>query len=135
MKRKKFNNEPAKAIVDIHRLLKECIVFENIENEELICKNLNTIKAYKGIITDEMYSAVDDFIVRIIRPIVYDADYFDFMKRDEYGEYNEEGHFIINSDRSLEMMIFLMYERTVELNKQLDEFASLNLYSGNKQVL
>lgn len=79
-----------------------------------------------------MYSAVDDFIVRIIRPIVYDADYFDFMKRDEYGEYNEEGHFIINSDRSLEMMIFLMYERTVELNKQLDELATLNLYSGNK---
>ena len=89
-----------------------------------IQSNLNLIKDYKGLITDEMYSAIENFIDSAIRPIVYDTNYFDFIKRDEYGEYDENGHFIINSDRSLEMMIFLLYERTLELREQLDEFAS-----------
>ena len=89
-----------------------------------ICLLYTSIKDYKGLITDEMYSAIENFIDSAIRPIVYDTNYFDFIKRDEYGEYDENGHFIINSDRSLEMMIFLLYERTLELREQLDEFAS-----------
>lgn len=126
------NNKEAKAIVDIHRLLKECIVFDNIEDREFICRNLNQIKKYKGVLSDEMYKAVDEFVEDIIKPIVYDTNYFDFMIREEFGEYNNEGHFVINSDRSLEMMIFLLYERTLELREQLDEFASKHLYLNIK---
>lgn len=132
MKNKELNNEEAKAIVDIHRLFKECIVFENIEDREFICRNLNLIKDYKSVISDEMYSEVDEFIKDVIRPIVYDTNYFDFLIHDEYGEYNEEGHFVINSDSSLEMMIFLLYDRNLELSEQLDEFASKHLYLNTK---
>lgn len=128
IKKEKLNNEVAKAIVEIHRLLKECIVFDNIEDREFICRNINKIKDYKGVISDEMYSAVESFIKEVIRPIVYDANYFDFTLHEEFGDYNEEGHFVINSDRSLEMMIFLLYERTLELGERLDEFASQHLY-------
>ena len=132
MKNIELNNEVAKAIAEIHRLLKECIVFDNIEDREFICKNLNLIKEYKGIVSDEMYSAVEGFVTDVIRPIVYDTNYFDFTIREEFGAYNEEGHFVINSDRSLEMMIFLLYERTLELGEQLDEFASKHLYLNIK---
>lgn len=132
MKNRKLNDEIAKDIVEIHRLLKECIIFDNIENREFICKNLNLIKDYKKDISAEMYSAVDDFIKETIRPIVYDTNYFDFMIREEFGEYNSEGHFVINSDCSLEMMIFLLYERTLELGEKIDEFASKHLYLNEK---
>lgn len=130
--KERITNECAKTIVDIHRLLKECIIFDNIENREFICRNLNLIKDYKKDISEEMYSAVESFINETIKPIVYDTNYFDFMIREEFGEYDEKGHFVINSDRSLEMMIFLLYERTVELGDKLDEFASKHLYLNNK---
>lgn len=126
--RNKMNNKEKISIVEIHKLLKECIVFDNIEDREFICKNINQIKDYKGVVSDEMYSAVESFIKDVIRPIVYDTNYFDFMIREEFGDYNEEGHFVINSERSLEMMIFLLYERTLELGEKLDDFASKHLY-------
>ncbi len=126
--RNKLNNKEKIAIVEIHKLLKECIVFDNIEDREFICKNINQIKDYKGVVSDEMYSAVESFIKDVIRPIVYDTNYFDFMIREEFGDYNEEGHFVINSEHSLEMMIFLLYERTLELGEKLDDFASKHLY-------
>jgi len=61
------------------------------------------------------------------RPIVYDTNYFDFMIREEFGDYDENGHFVINSDHSLEMMIFLLYDRTLKLDAKIDEFASKQL--------
>ena len=127
-KKDKVNNEVALAIVECHRLLKECLVFDNIENKEFICKNLNRLKDYRSKLSDEMYSHIEKFVEDIIKPIVYDVDYFDFIKREEFGSYNDKGHFVINSDCSLEMMIFLMYEHTLELNEQLEEFASKYLY-------
>ena len=130
--RKKITDEGAKAIVEIHRLLKECIIFDNIEDKEFICRNLNLIKNYKKDVSEEMYSAVETFIADEIKPIVYDMNYFDFMIHEDFGEYNEEGHFVINSDRSLEMMIFLLYERTIELGEKLDKFASEHLYLNIK---
>lgn len=126
------SNDNAKAIVEIHRLLKDCIIFDNIENKEFICRNLNLIKDYKKDVSEEMYSAVESFINDEIKPIVYDMNYFDFLIRDDFGDYNKEGHFVINSDRSLEMMIFLLYERTIELGERLDEFASKYLYLNTK---
>ena len=130
---KNITEDGAKTIVEIHRLLKDCIVFENIEDREFICRNINLIKAYKKDVSEEMYSAVETFINDEIKPIVYDTNYFDFMIRENFGEYNDEGHFVIFSDSSLEMMIFLLYERTLELGEKLDEFASKHLYLNIKQ--
>ena len=127
-----ITNKGTKAIVEIHRLLKDCIIFDNIENREFICRNLNLIKSYKDDISEEMYSAVESFINHEIKPIVYDTNYFDFMIHEEFGDYDEDGHFVINSDHSLEMMIFLLYERTLELGEKLDEFASKHLYLNIK---
>lgn len=129
---KKITDKSAKAIVKIYGLLKECIIFDNIEDRELICRKLNLIKDYKKEVSEEVFTAVESFINDEIKPIVYDTNYFDFMIHEDFGEYNDEGHFVINSDRSLEMMIFLLYERTIELGEKLDKFASEHLYLNIK---
>lgn len=98
-----ISNEEAKAIVDIHRLLKDCIIFDNIEGREFISRNLNLIKDYKEDVSEEMYSAVESFINDEIKPIVYDTNYFDFMIHEEFGDYNEDGHFVINAKVNIKM--------------------------------
>lgn len=130
--RKNITEDGAKAIVEIHRLLKDSIIFDNIEDREFICNNINLIKDYKKTVPEEIYSAVEKFIHDEIKPIVYDTYYFDFMIHEDFGEYNDEGHFVINSEHSLEMMIFLLYERTIELGEKLDKFASKHLYLNTK---
>lgn len=37
----------------------------------------------------------------------------------EYGSYNAEGHFKINSEESLDRMLFEMYNHTFSLNEKL----------------
>lgn len=115
------------ACVNCYKLLKECVCFENIENRELICNKLNEIRGYRSHMSTELYSNLEQFVQEVIRPIVFDADYFSFLRKDEYGAVDEEGHFVINSENSLECMIFLMYHHTLELNQKVDEFASTGL--------
>lgn len=106
-----------------HSILKECVSFDNIEDKEFIYNKLNIIKGYQNALPNEVNSKLDKFIKETIYPIIYDADYFSFLKRAEYGSYNENGHFEINSEHSLEMMIFLLYEHTLKLGNKIDEFA------------
>lgn len=58
----KMTNKDTKAIAEICKLLKECIIFDNIENREFICKNLNLIKDYKKDIPEDIYISIDSFI-------------------------------------------------------------------------
>lgn len=111
-------------IMGCYKLLEECISFEHIEDKEYICRNLNLIKDYKGSIPDKAFGEIEDFVNEVIKPIVYDADYFEFLRKPEYGSRNEQGHFVINSDSSLEMIIFNMYHHTLSLNERLLEMIS-----------
>lgn len=115
------------ACVNCYKLLKQCVCFENIENRELIVNKLNEIRAYRSHMNVELYSRLEQFIQDVIKPIVFDADYFSFLRRDEFGALDQEGHFLINSESSLEGMIFLMYHHTLDLNQKVDEFASNSL--------
>lgn len=121
-----MSQEVAKA--QCYRLLKECIDFDHIEDGEFICKNLSEIKAYRGTLPDKTYTCIERFIQDVIYPIVNDSNYFDFMKREEFGSYNEKGYFEINSKRSLEIMVCLLCEHTIVLERKLNNFASKHLY-------
>lgn len=122
MKKDLFLKSPE--VMGCYKLLEECVSFEHIEDREFICRNLNLVKDYKKSISEEAYAEIEAFINEIIKPIVYDADYFDFLRKPEYGSYNEQGHFVINSDSSLEMIIFNMYHHTLSLNEKLLEMIS-----------
>ena len=106
-------------IVYVYMLLSECIHFEHIEDAEKIMENLGYVKENIYSLPKEFRAEVEQFIEEVIHPIIYDLDYFDFLHKAEYGEFNSEGHFVINSERSLEMIIFEMYNHTIELHEKL----------------
>ena len=129
MKRNKKNiSDETKVRIKCHKLLKECIEFEHIEDEEFILRNIHIIEEHRKDLPADIYENIEEFIEEVISPIVYDRNYFDFTISDEFGEYNDEGHFVINSESSLEMMIFLLYEHTLELQERLNDFAFNQLY-------
>ncbi len=106
-------------IVYIFMLLSECVHFEHIEDAEKIMENLGYIRENIYSLPKEFRAEVEQFIEEVIHPIIYDLNYFDFLHKSEYGEFNSEGHFVINSERSLEMIIFEMYNHTIELHEKL----------------
>lgn len=106
-------------IVACYKLLEECIDFEHIEDKAFICKNLELVKKYKKDIPQEVFSNIENFICEEIRPILENENYFDFIQKPEFGHYNKHGNFEINSESSLETMIFLMYVRCLVLNEKL----------------
>lgn len=126
----KRNNKFLEAVivVEIHKLLKECIDFDNIENADFIYKNLDLINSYKRALSDKICKHLDKFIEETIQPIIENEDYFSFLNREEFGSYNDEGIFEINSEHSAKMMIALLCKHTIELDEKLDEFASKYLY-------
>jgi|GEM_PF-701528 hypothetical protein len=126
----KRNNKFLEAVivVEIHKLLKKCIDFDNIENADFIYKNLDLINSYKRALSDKMCKQLDKFIEETIQPIIENEDYFSFLNREEFGSYNDEGVFVLNSEHSAKMMIALFFEHIIELDKKLDEFASKHLY-------
>jgi len=122
--KKEFTTKEATVnkVVKCYEALKECISFDNIENTDFIHKKLNLIERICKGLPNEITIPMKKYIHKEIHPIIYDVDYFDFLRREEFGEVDEEGHFVINSESSLEMMIFLMYEHTLELNERLNDF-------------
>ena len=122
--KKEFRTEETTVnkMVRCYEALKECISFDNIENTDFIHKKLHRIECICKGLPNEITAPMKEYIGKEIHPINYDVDYFDFLRREEFGEVDEEGHFVINSEQSLEMMILLMYEHTLELNENLNEF-------------
>lgn len=105
-----------------HKIFDECVSFDNIENSEFICGKLHMVKESIYELPKEMQLNINCFIDEILSPIIYDKDYFSFLKRKEFGSYNDEHHFEINSEESLEMMIYLLYEHTFKLKKIINDF-------------
>ena len=78
------------AIEKCYKFLKECIEFENIEDRKFIFKNLTKIEGYREKLGEDTYLHIQQFINETIKPIVFDADYFSFLKRDEFGSFDKK---------------------------------------------
>lgn len=80
---------------------------------------------YRNKLPEDIYKKIMEFVDANIRPMVYDADYWSFVEKDEScGSYNKNHHFIIDSDRSLEIIIFKKYNYVHGLVMKLDDFMS-----------
>lgn len=111
--------------IECCKLLKSCVHFDNIEDSGYIFNTLNTIRSYKSILTSEEYNKMDKFIRSTIHPILFDENYFDFLHREDFGEFNEEdGTFHVNSEKSMLMIIYLMYWHCFELEDKVIKFAT-----------
>lgn len=108
-----------KGIIECYMILSECLRFDNIENRRFIKQQLEIFQGYKKIIPLEEYEKLRNFTEDVIMPIMK-CDYFDFLKRSAYGS-DTESSFIINSETSLEKMIFELYDHTIMLQKELLE--------------
>ena len=120
--RKKYRS--GNVIVEIHKLMKECVNVENIQDWEFVRNNLKKIVAYKGCILEVEYSMIEEIFNEVIVPPFFDEHYFDFLNKKEFGSYDAEGNFVINSEESLKNMLVLLCERSIELERRIDEMFS-----------
>lgn len=90
-----------------------------------ISNKLFEIRQYRNKLPEDVYGKIKEFADKNIRPMAYDADFWSFIEKDEScGSYNEENHFIIDSDRSLENIIFRKYNHVHDLLMELSNFMS-----------
>ena len=116
---KKLSIKLPSDITYMFMILSDCINAENIENKERILKNLEIAQENIYSLPKDLRNEVNEFITKIINPIVRDKNYFDFIYDENYGYYDSEKHFIIESERGLENAMFLLYNHTIELHEKL----------------
>lgn len=109
-------------LAECHHEMSEAI--KGYENREFQCNKLFDIRMYRNKLPEEMYKKIDEFVNETIRPMIYDEDYWSFLKEEQYGNYDEKGHFIISSDASFEAMIFKKYNHAYDLLQKLNVFMS-----------
>lgn len=116
---KKTNFIITSKLAYIFTILSDCINFENIENRKYILKNINIVRKNIYSLPNDLRLDTEQFIKDVIEPIVYNLDYFCFLKKAEYGDLDPENNFVIKSDSALEYMIFDLYNHTIELQEKL----------------
>lgn len=113
-------------LIECHILMSEAI--KGYEDRAFQSNKLFDIRQYKNQLPDNIYDKIEGFVNENIRPMVYDEDYWSFLKEEQYGNYDEKNHFIIDSDSSLESMIFKKYYHVIELLEKLNKFVSVELH-------
>lgn len=116
---KKCNDEVAR--IECHILMSEAI--RGFGDKELQCAKLFQIREYKNKLSEDVYSKIEKFVDEVIHPLVFDVDYFSWLKDSQYGAYNKDGHYIVDSHRSLEMILMKKYFHIQELLEKLNAFA------------
>lgn len=113
-------------LMECHILMSEAI--RGYEDRGLQSNKLFEIRQYRNQLPEDIYKKIEEFVNENIHPMVYDADYFSFLKDERYGMFDENNHFIIDSDRSLEDIIFRKYYHVQKLLEKLNKFASDELH-------
>lgn len=118
-----MNKETEMMLIDSHILMNEAL--RGYEDRAFMSNKLYEITQYRNKLPEDNFKKIKEFADTNIRPMVYDADYWSFIEKDEsYGSYDNNHHFIIDSDRSLEDIIFRKYSYVYELRVKLDAFMS-----------
>lgn len=111
------------------KLLHKCISIDHIEDCNEICKSLESYDELSkeclknNDLSDEFLKDVQRYIDNYILPIL-EEDYWDFIKKEEYGKVNDKGFFEINSEESAEKICLEFMGNSLNLAKEL-----LNVFS------
>lgn len=118
-----MNKENVEKLMECHILLSEAIA--GYEDRALISNKLFDVRQYRNKLPEDAYKKIESFMNENIRPVAYDSDYWRFIETDErYGALDENNHFIVNSDSSLESIIFSKYHHSLALLDKLNTFMS-----------
>ena len=116
-----MNKDIETKLIECHILMVEAL--KGYEDRAFQSNKLFEIKQYSNPLPEDMKKKITEYVNRIIRPMVYDSDYWSFIEKDEqYGSYNEDNHFVVDSDRSLECIIFRKYHHIHDLLEELSNF-------------
>lgn len=117
------------AVACAFEILHECISIDHIEDCNEICKSLESYDELSkeclknNDLSDEFLKDVQRYIDNYILPIL-EEDYWDFIKKEEYGKVNGKGFFEINSEESAEKICLEFMDNSLNLAKEL-----LNVFS------
>lgn len=117
------------AVACAFEILHECISIDHIEDCNEICKSLESYDELSkeclknNDLSDEFLKDVQRYIDDYILPIL-EEDYWDFIKKEEYGKVNDKGFFEINSEESAEKICLEFMGNSLNLAKEL-----LNVFS------
>lgn len=117
------------AVACAFEILHECISVDHIEDCNEICKSLESYDELSkeclksNDLSDEFLKDVQRYIDNYILPIL-EEDYWDFIKKEEYGKVNDKGFFEINSEESAEKICLEFMGNSLNLAKEL-----LNVFS------
>lgn len=114
-----FNKQ---CIYDCYNLMRDCIDFEHIEDSEFICTTFRSIQQYRIALPPELYKHINDFVTYTLHPIVNDPNFFSATKLPEYGSFNKDGSFEINSEDSLKKIIAIMFQICSDMEYKVDSF-------------
>ncbi len=116
-----MNKETETMLIECHILMSEAL--KGYEDRAYMSNKLNEIVQYRNKLSEDIYKKIKEFADANIRPMVYDVDYWSFVEKDESsGSYDDNHHFIIDSDRSLENIIFKKYNYVHKLLVKLGDF-------------
>lgn len=108
-------------LIECHILMSEAL--RGYEDRAYVSNKISDIRMYRNKLPKEIYSQIDLFMNENIYPLAYDVDYWFFIEKDgRYGSFDDSNHFIIDSDRSLECIIFRKYHHVQDLLKKLNQF-------------
>lgn len=117
------------AVACAFEILHECISIDHIEDCNEICQSLESYDELSkeclknNDLSDEFLKDVQRYIDNYILPIL-EEDYWDFIKKKEYGKVNDKGFFEINSEESAEKICLEFMGNSLNLAKEL-----LNVFS------
>lgn len=115
-----MNKEIETKLIECHILMVEAL--KGYEDRAFQSNKLFELRQYCNQLPEEMNKKIIEYANDIIRPMIYDADYWSFIEKDEnYGAYDDDHHFIIDSDRSLECIIFRKYHHVHDLLEKLSD--------------
>lgn len=121
-----MNKDIETKLIECHILMDEAL--KGYEDRGFQSNKLFDISQYRNQLPNGTYKKIEKFVNENIRPMVYDEDYWSFLKDEQFGSYDENNHFIVNSDSSLETMIFKKYHHVLDLLKKLNDFVTVDLH-------
>ena len=116
-----MNKDIKTQLIECRILMSEAI--RGYEDKAFQSNKLFDIRQYRNKLPEDTYKKIESFVNENIRPMVYDSDYWAFIEKDEqYGSCDENNHFIVDSDRSLECIIFRKFHHVCDLHEKLNAF-------------
>lgn len=118
-----MNKKIETKLIECHILMSEAL--KAYEDRAVQSNKLYELKQYSDQLPDEMNKKITEYVDANIRPMIWDVDFWAFIEKDEqYGSYDDKHHFIINSNSSLESIIFRKYHHVYDLLQKLNDFMS-----------